>query len=215
MKFKLLALTSLTSVALLSSCEWTGRQLGGMEDWANRNMPTYDGSRPGLKNQAQEPLISPNYNGYPYTNGNRTPLTGPGVSGANMPTPPSLAPRANGLTPAQAASATEGGNSRPGQMAAPVPPQPMAKPQTNFAPPPPPAAPVPAAPRASMVPPPPPPAPIGTNGRRAPAGQLPPSAIQPVPYGAQQPAPKDDFPAEYQNPVPNREYESMIPPPPM
>ncbi len=209
MKFKFLALAS---VAVLSSCSWTGRQADGMMDWANTNMPTFDGSRPGLAQNNGGGAARNNYNGYPYnSSAPRAPMAAPGVSGMNTPALPGMAPYSEkGMTPAQAASAMEGGNSRP-----------MAYPANTFS----------NTNAAKMTPPPAfmssaPAASASSNDRRPPSSQLPPSAIQPVPYGtlhepsagaARTDAKTDDFPIEYKKSAPGSDpsLDSMIPPPPI
>jgi len=192
MKYKILAISS---VALLSSCSWTARQADGMMDWANRTMPTYDGSRPGVKPAASG---GAGYNGYPYNNAARPPMTAPGVS--DTPSLPGTGMVSDkGMTAAQSASAYEGGNSRPRMGAAPAYPTPMMAPAASTS--------GRRAPAAQMP-------------QATPPSQLPPSAIQPTPYGMHQPAAKqgDDFPSEYNNSMPTgmgSGYDPMIPPPPI
>lgn len=217
MKLKYIAIPAL---AFLASCSYMGRQTDSFMSWADRTMPTYDDNKPASGASSQSSGVIPNkYNGYPYNEGDaRASMVEPGVSGATPPTPgyKSSAPGkvSNGMTPAQAASAGEGGNSRP-LTSAKAPAPAVKKPPTGK------TYVVTPAPAPSMVPSPPM---AGsavaqpTEGRRVPAGQLPPSAIQPVPYGQKAPAKSDDFPSEYKSsgqPGFDPMQDPMIPAPPI
>ena len=193
MKFKYL---TMPAIVLLSSCSWMGEQTHDFMQWADRTMPTYDGSHLGVeKPSAPSKLIVEDY-----PNGS------------------------TGLTSAQVSSAKEGGNSRPtaavpnynpnynsgGYNSVPRSAAPAIPP--GMVPSAPPAA-IPVsnstgrrAPSGQLPPSAIQPAPYGQL--HAPAGMTPPPTV---------PGAKDDFPSEYKNsgrPANDPGFDSMIPPPP-